>query len=332
MTFRAFLVDRANDSFSARVVDLDESDLPPGDVTIRVAWSSVNYKDGLATTPDGRVVRAYPMVPGVDMAGLVTDSSDTRFARGDRVFMTGFEAGVSHWGGFAEVARVPGGWLQHVPPGMTMKETMAIGTAGLTAALSLEALERNGLRPGNGPVIVVGATGGVGSTAVSMLAQSGYTVSASTGKASEHGFLRALGASEILRRDEVSAESSRPLEPERWAGAVDPVGGRTTAYLVRTMKYGGAVALSGVTGGAPLETTVFPFILRGVSLLGIDSVYCSMERREAIWARLADGLKPRLLLESIAVEAGLDDVRAVATRLLHGELRGRTLVRLSGED
>lgn len=332
MTFRAFVVDRANDSFSAGVVDLDESQLPAGEVTIRVAWSSVNYKDGLAMTPDGRVVRSYPMVPGIDLAGIVTQSADSRFATGDRVFVTGFDTGVAHWGGFAELARIPAAWLQHVPQGLTMKETMAIGTAGLTAALSLEALERNGLRPENGPVIVTGATGGVGSTAVSMLAQAGYTVAVSTGKTSEHGFLRDLGATEVLARDEVSAESARTMEAERWAAAVDPVGGATTAYLIRTMKYGGAIAVSGVTGGPTVSTTVFPFILRGISLLGIDSVFCPMDRREAAWARIAGGLKPRLLMDSIAVETGLEDVRAAATRILGGEVRGRTVVRLSGEE
>jgi len=332
VTFRALVVDKTTESFSVRVAELDEAQLPPGEVAIDVAWSSVNYKDGLATIPDGRVVRAYPMVPGVDLAGVVSASSDPRFGAGDRVLVTGFELGISQWGGFAAAARVPADWVQRIPDGLTMKEAMAIGTAGLTAALSIETLEHNGMRPGDGAVIVTGATGGVGSTAVSMLSQLGYTVAASTGKASEHAYLRELGASEILTREEVSAPSSRPMESERWAGAVDPVGGATTAYLIRTMKYGASIALSGVTGGGPLETTVYPFILRGVSLLGIDSVYCPMERREAVWARLATDLKPARLMDSIAVEATLDDLRSVATRILAGEIRGRTVVRLSGEE
>ncbi|GIW19243.1 MAG: hypothetical protein KatS3mg064_2400 [Tepidiforma sp.] len=238
MAYRALVVDKQGDAFSVAVRDLSEADLPPGDVTIRVHWSSINYKDGLALSPGGRVIRSYPMVPGVDLAGVVLESKDIRFAPGQEVVVTGYDVGVSHPGGFAELARVPGDWVMPLPAGLTLKEAMAIGTAGFTAALSLEALEHNGLRPANGTVIVTGATGGVGSTAVAMLAQAGYTVAASTGKASEHAYLRELGASEILSREEVSAESTRPLESERWAGAVDPVGGATTAYLIRTMKYG----------------------------------------------------------------------------------------------
>ncbi|MGK2965313.1 MAG: oxidoreductase [Tepidiformaceae bacterium] len=331
MTFRAFVVDKTADNFTARLTDMDESKLPAGDVTIRVAWSSVNYKDGLACIPDGRVVRSYPMVPGVDLSGIVSAAGDSRFAVGDRVMVTGFDVGTAHWGGFAEIARVSGDWVQPIPKGLSMKEAMAIGTAGLTSALSLEALERNGLNPSDGPVIVTGATGGVGSTAVSMFAQVGYTVAASTGKAAEHQFLRDLGATEILSREDVSAESTRPMDAERWAGAVDPVGGATTAYLVRSMKYGASIALSGVTGGGPVSTTVYPFILRGVNLLGIESVYCPMERRLAAWARLGTDLKPARLLDSIAVEVTLDDILPVARKILTGEVRGRTLVRVSGE-
>ena len=329
MTYRALLVDRVNDSVSATIRDLSEADLPPGDVTIRVHWSSINYKDGLALSPSGRVVRSYPMVPGVDLAGVVVDSKDTRFSPGLEVLVTGYDLGVSHPGGFAELARVPADWVVPLPDGLTLKEAMAIGTAGFTAALSLEALEHNGLRPANGTVIVTGATGGVGSTAVAMLAQAGYTVAASTGKTSEHDYLRQLGASEILSREEVSAESSRPLESERWAGAVDPVGGSTTAYLIRTMKYGASIALSGLTGGNAIATTVYPFILRNVSLLGIDSVFTPMEKRQRTWHRLATDLKPRGLLDSIAVETDLDGVPAVCADILQGKVRGRTLVRLA---
>lgn len=329
MPFRALVVDKQGDNFSVAVRELSESDLPPGDVTIRVHWSSINYKDGLALSPTGRVIRTYPMIPGVDLAGVVVQSSDSRFSPGDEVVVTGYDVGVSHPGGFAELARVPAEWVMPLPAGLTLKEAMAIGTAGFTAALSIEALEHNGLRPANGTVIVTGATGGVGSTAVSMLAQLGYTVAASTGKASEHAFLRDLGASEILSREEVSAESSRPLETERWAGAVDPVGGSTTAYLIRTMKYGASIALSGLTGGNAFSTTVYPFILRNVNLLGIDSVYTPMEKRRRTWARLASDLKPHGLLDSIAVETDLDGVAAVCADILHGRVRGRTLVRLT---
>ena len=329
MTYRALVVDKQGDAFSVAVRELSEADLPPGDVTIRVHWSSINYKDGLALSPTGRVIRSYPMVPGVDLAGVVLESSDSRFAPGQEVVVTGYDVGVSHPGGFAELARVPGDWVMPLPPGLTLKEAMAIGTAGFTAALSLEALEHNGLRPENGTVIVTGATGGVGSTAVAMLAQAGYAVAASTGKASEHAYLRELGASEILSREEVSAESTRPLESERWAGAVDPVGGATTAYLIRTMKYGASIALSGLTGGNTITTTVYPFILRNVNLLGIDSVFTPMDRRQRTWQRLATDLKPRGLLDSIAVETDLDGVPAVCADILQGKVRGRTLVRLA---
>jgi putative YhdH/YhfP family quinone oxidoreductase len=268
------------------------------------------------------------MVPGVDLAGTVAESSDSRFSSGDKVVVTGYDVGVAHPGGFAELARIPADWVMPLPEGLTTKEAMALGTAGMTAAMSVEALEHNGLRPDQGTVIVTGSTGGVGSTAVSMLAQLGYTVAGSTGKATEHDFLRSLGATEILSREDVSAESNRPMETERWAGAVDPVGGATTAYLIRTMKYGSSIALSGLTGGNAVPTTVFPFILRGVSLLGIDSVFCPMPKRQHVWARMGRDLKPRGLLDSIAVETDLDGVAAVCADILGGKVKGRTLVRL----
>jgi putative YhdH/YhfP family quinone oxidoreductase len=326
--YRAIVVDKQGDAFNVAVKELSESDLPPGDVTIKVEWSSINYKDGLALSPTGRVIRSYPMVPGVDLAGTVLESADSRFAKGSHVVVTGYDVGVAHPGGFAEIARIPGDWVMPLPAGLTTKEAMALGTAGMTAAMSVEALEHNGLRTGQGPVIVTGSTGGVGSTAVSMLAQLGYTVAGSTGKATEHDFLRSLGATEILTREEVSAESTRPLEGERWAGAVDPVGGPTTAYLIRTMKYGASIAVSGLTGGNTVATTVFPFILRGVNLLGIDSVMCPMPKRQAVWARLGRDLKPRGLLDSIAVETDLAGVQAACTDILSGKVKGRTLVRL----
>jgi acrylyl-CoA reductase (NADPH) len=328
MTYRAIVVEKQGEEFGVRLRDLSESDLPAGDVTIRVEWSSINYKDGLALTPSGRVIRSYPMVPGVDLAGTVIESSNARFANGDAVMVTGYDVGVAHPGGFAELARIPADWVMKVPPGLTTKEAMALGTAGMTAAMSVEALEHNGLKPDQGTVIVTGSTGGVGSTAVSMLAQRGYTVAASTGKESEHAFLRDLGATEVLSREDVSAESNRPMEGERWAAAVDPVGGATTAYLIRSMKYGASIALSGLTGGSTVATTVFPFILRGVNLLGIDSVMCPMPKREHIWARLGSDLKPRGLMESIAVETDLEGVQKVCAEILAGKVRGRTLVRL----
>lgn len=325
--FRALVVDKAEDSFSLEVKELTMEDLPEGEVTVRVAYSSVNYKDGLACIPNGRIVKSYPFVPGIDLAGTVTESRDARFREGDEVIVTGYELGVSHFGGFSEYARVPAEWVVPLPKGLSLKEAMAIGTAGFTAALSIQRLEENGLRPDGGPVIVTGATGGVGSTAVSMLSKLGYHVVASTGKRAEHEYLHTLGAKEILGRDEVT-DTSRPLQKERWAGAVDPVGGKTLAYLLSTTKYGGSVAVSGLTGGSDLVTTVFPFILRGVNLLGIDSVYCPMDVRKKLWERLASDLKPANLLESIGHETTLDGLPAATASILKGEIRGRTIVRL----
>ncbi len=329
-TYRALVVDKQDGQFSVGVRELPFDQLPAGDVTIRVAYSTVNYKDGLACTPDGRIIRDYPMVPGVDLSGTVTESSDGRFKPGDEVVITGYELGVSHPGGFAEYARVPADWVVKLPAGLSLREAMALGTAGFTAALSVQRMEENGLRPGNGPVLVSGATGGVGSTAVSMLAGRGYEVAASTGKASEHDFLRGLGASEILSREEVSAQSNRPLERERWAGGVDPVGGDTLAYMIRSTKYGGAVASSGLTGGATLNTTVFPFILRGVNLLGIESVNCPMAVRAPLWQRLATDLKPKGLTESIAHDIALAQVPELVPVILRGGVKGRAVVRIGG--
>lgn len=329
MTYRAIVIDNPPTGFSAGVRELDERDLPPGEVTIRVEWSSVNWKDGQAFTPGNRVIRKYPMTPGVDLAGAVLNSTDPRFIEGQPVVVTGYDLGTAHAGGFAELARVPADWVMPLPPGLSTREAMAIGTAGLTSALSIEALEQHGLTPAGGTVIVTGATGGVGSTAVTMLAALGYTVAGSTGKAEEHDYLRDLGATEILSREDVSAESARSLDPERWAGAIDPVGGATTAYLARTTKAGGAIALSGLTGGAAIATTVFPFIIRGVNLLGIEAVWTPMPQRQRVWQRLATDLKPRGLLESIAVETDLYGVAAVAAEIVAGRVRGRTLVRMA---
>lgn len=329
MGFRAFVVDMQEEQFSAGVQELDDAQLPEGDVTIDVQWSSVNYKDGLAMLPKGRVVTAYPMVPGIDLAGAIRESSDARFSAGQGVLITGYDLGVAHFGGYAEVARVPGDWVVPLPDGLSAEEAMALGTAGFTAGLSVHALEQHGVTPDKGPILVTGATGGVGSTAVAMLAQLGYTVAASTGKADEHDFLRGLGVSEILTREEVSEESKRPIEKERWAGAVDPVGGATTAYILRTLQRDGVNAVSGLTGGAGINTTVMPFILRGASLVGIESVYCPMELRSQIWQRLASDLKPASLLDSIAERTDLDGVAGVTAAILKGAVRGRTLVQLA---
>ena len=327
MSYRAFVVNKDGDDFTASVQTLDESSLPEGDVTVAVDWSDLNYKDGLACTPNGRVVVSYPMTLGIDFAGTVVESSDSRYAAGDAVVATGYDLGTGHPGGYAERVRLSGDWLAPRPEGMSSEEAMTLGTAGITAAMSIDAIEKAGIGPDAGPVIVSGATGGVGSTAVAMLAARGYTVHASTGKASEHDFLRELGASEILDREELAAESRRPIERERWAAGVDPVGGSTTVSILRQTKYGGVVALSGLTGGAGISTTVMPFILRGVSLVGIESVYWPGEDRPRLWARMAEDFSGRNLLDLVEARIGLEDVPEAAAKILAGGVRGRILVR-----
>ena len=326
MSFRAFVVNKDEDDFSASVQTLDDSALPDGDVTVAVEWSDLNYKDGLACTPNGRVVTQYPMTLGIDFAGVVVESSDARYSPGDAVVATGYDLGTGHPGGYAERVRVPGDWLSPRPDGMSSEEAMVLGTAGITAAMSIDAIEKAGIGPDAGPVIVTGATGGVGSTAVAMLAARGYEVHASTGKASEHDFLRELGATEILDRGELSEESRRPLERERWAAAVDPVGGTTTVSLLKQTKYGGLVALSGLTGGAGIGTSVMPFILRGVTLAGIESVYWPGEDRPRLWSRMAEDFGDRDLLDLVEARIGLEDVPDAAAKILAGGVRGRILV------
>ena len=327
--FRAFVVHKTEGGFSAGLKELTLTDLPPGEILIKVAYSSVNYKDGLASIPEGRVVRSYPFVPGVDLAGVVAESSDSRFKTGDEVIATSYELGVSHYGGYCEYARIQADWVVPLPTGLTLKEAMALGTAGFTAALSIHQLEKNGLQPQNGPVLVTGATGGVGSIGISILSALGYTVAASTGKSSEHDYLKGLGASEILSREETSAESNRPLEKERWAGSLDSVGGNTLAYLIRTTKYAGSIAAFGNTGGPNFNTTVFPFILRAVNLLGIDSVNCPMELRSYLWHRLASNYKPRHLLDMIGHEIPFEELPQALATILKGGTRGRTIIKIS---
>lgn len=325
MPFRAYVMRKDGDLAAGSVTTMDEADLMAGEVTMRVEYSGVNYKDGMACAPKSAVVRNYPMIPGIDLAGVVTASEDPQFKAGDRIVVIGYDVGVNHFGGYAEVARVPAKWVVKLPDGLSTKEAAALGTAGFTAAMSVEALEKAGLDRDK-PVLVTGATGGVGSTAVSMLAGLGYTVAASTGKASEHDFLRAIGATEILSREEVSAEATRVMDAERWAGAVDPVGGATTAYLLRSVKYGGSVALSGLTGGTSIPATVYPFILRGVNLLGIESVWCPIEYRVKLWNRMAGELKPKGLIESIAHETGLDGIADATARILKAQVSGRVVI------
>lgn len=310
------------------VRDVRAADLPAGEVEIRVEWSSVNYKDGLATRADGKVARISPLIPGIDLAGVVVASGDPAIAPGTSVLAHGYELGVSRHGGYSEYQRVPAGWVVPLAPGLTTRDAMAIGTAGFTAGMSVVALEERGLTPDDGPVLVTGASGGVGGTALAILADRGFEVWAATGKADEADRLRALGAAGILTREEVTGEG-RPLESERWAGAVDAVGAATLPYVLRTLRIGAAVAASGNAGGPRLDTTVFPFILRGVALLGMDSVNVPIARRRHIWDRLATDLRPRALGEHVT-EVTLDTLEPALDGIVAGAARGRWVVRVSG--
>jgi acrylyl-CoA reductase (NADPH) len=329
-SFRAYVAERFEADGGARVErgvrDFAAAGLPQGEVEVRVGWSSVNYKDGLATKVDGRVARISPLIPGIDLAGEVVESADASVEVGAPVLAHGYELGVSRHGGYAEYQRVPAGWVVPLDRGLTPRDAMAIGTAGFTAAMSVAALEERGLKPGDGPVLVTGASGGVGSTAVAILAERGHEVWAATGKPDEEDRLRALGAAGILSRDEVTAEG-KPLESERWAGAVDPVGAATLPYVLRTLRTGAAVASSGNASGPKLDTTVFPFILRGVALLGMDSAQLPIDRRRAIWARLATDLRPRSLGDGLT-EVTLDTLDEALDGILAGSARGRWVVRV----
>jgi acrylyl-CoA reductase (NADPH) len=332
-TFRAYVAEKVEGPDGSPAVDrgvraFSEADLPPGEVEIRVGWSSVNYKDGLATRVDGKVARISPLIPGIDLAGEVIASDDPEIPMGTAVVAHGYELGVSRHGGYTEYQRVPAGWVVPLAPGLTARDAMAIGTAGFTAAMSVVALEERGLSPDDGPVLVTGASGGVGGTALAILADRGYEVWAATGKPDEVARLRTLGASGILSRDEVTGEG-RPLESERWAGAVDAVGGATLPYVLRTLKTGGAVASSGNAGGPKLDTTVFPFILRGVALLGMDSVNVPIGRRRNIWDRLATDLRPRALGQH-AREVTLETLEEALDGIVAGAARGRWVVRVGG--
>ncbi len=322
--FKALVLDQQEGAVTATIRELAADALPDGDVLVAVAYSSLNYKDGLAVTGQGRIVRSYPFVPGIDLAGTVVESQSPAFQPGDQVVLTGWGVGERHWGGYAQLARVRSEWLVPLPAGMDLEQAMGIGTAGFTAMLCVMALEERGLAPGGRPVVVTGASGGVGSVAVALLAQLGYHVVASTGRAELHAYLQELGAREIIGRAAL-ASPGKPLESERWGGAIDTVGGDTLAGLLRAMAYGTSVAACGLAGGSALNTTVFPFILRGVSLLGIDSVMCPQERRRAAWARLARDL-PRDALERIVQVVPLAEVPALSRQILAGQVRGRIVI------
>ena len=324
--FKAFRVSNAEGKISGAVAYLALDELTPGDVVIEAAYSSVNYKDALAATGAGKILKRFPLNGGIDVAGTVASSTDARFREGDAVLVTGYDLGVANDGGYSAYVRVPADWVVRVPATLSLPDVMALGTAGFTAALSIVRLEQNGLTPGAGPVVVTGATGGVGSVAVACLAGLGYEVTAITGKDSEHEYLRSLGAKTVLSRAAVE-KTARPIEKMTWAGAVDPVGGDTLAWLTKTMSHGASIASSGLTGGIELHTTVIPFILRGVNLLGIDSVMCPMPLRLEVWRRLATDMKPKMLA-SIAHQIVLAGLPEAFATLIAGEAKGRFVVKI----
>jgi acrylyl-CoA reductase (NADPH) len=325
-TFKAIVIDKADTGQTVRLTDFDEKDLMDGNVTVRIEWSTVNYKDGLAVTGKAPVVRRFPMIAGVDFAGTVEASTHPNWKPGDQVILNGWGLGETHLGAYAEKARVKGDWLIRRPAGISARDAMAIGTAGYTAMLAVMALEHAGIDPSRGPVIVTGAAGGVGSVAVALLAKLGYAVGASTGRPEEAAYLKDLGASDIISRNELTGPP-RPLAKERWAGGIDAVGSTTLANVLSMTRYGGAVAACGLAGGMDLPTTVAPFILRGVSLIGIDSVMCPRPLRETAWRRLEADLD-REKIAAMANEIGLDDVIAAGRRIVEGKVRGRIVVKI----
>jgi acrylyl-CoA reductase (NADPH) len=327
MTFRAVRADKTDAGQTVRLVDMEDADLMDGDVTIRVTHSTVNYKDGLALSGKSPVIRRFPMVLGVDLAGVVETSGRQDFAPGDQVILTGHGLSETHFGGYAERARVNGDWLIKLPAGLRRAEAMAIGTAGFTAMLAVIAIEREGLTPSSGPALVTGAAGGVGSTAISLLAGRGWTVVASTGRLSEAGYLKSLGAAEVIDRATLSAPG-KPLGKERWAAAVDSVGSTTLANALAQTQYGGAVAACGLAGGMDLPATVAPFILRGVALLGVESVHCPGPRRLEAWRRLSADLD-RAKLAAMTKTIPLAEVFEAGARILKGETRGRLVVTIA---
>jgi acrylyl-CoA reductase (NADPH) len=326
--FQALIIHEESGKVVSRLEDIDEERLPDGDVTVRVEYSTLNYKDGMILEGQGRLVRQYPHVPGIDFAGTVEASDSPQFKPGDPVILTGWRVGEVHWGGYAEKARVKADWLVRRPEGLSAKHAMAIGTAGLTAMLAVVALERHGLRPGAGEVLVTGAAGGVGSVAVSILSSLGYTVVASSGRPELREYLQGLGAAELIDRAALAEKPTRPLDRERWAGAVDAVGGNTLATILTQLKYRAGVAACGLAGGSDLPTTVIPFLLRGVNLLGIDSVMCPRDERIEAWARLARALSPDRLDRMTRI-VPLADAAVLAPRILKGEVRGRVVIDLA---
>lgn len=326
-TFKAIVIEKAESGSKATLTDFDEAQLMDGDVTVGVEYSTINYKDGLALTGKAPVVRRWPMIGGIDLAGTVESSTHPKWKAGDKVVLNGYGLGETFLGGYAEKARVKGDWLVRLPDGISARDAMAIGTAGYTAMLAVLALERHGVKPAQGPVIVTGASGGVGSVAIALLSKLGYTVVASTGRTAEADYLKSLGASEIIDRAELSAPG-KPLGKERWAAGIDSVGSTTLANVLSMIKYDGAVANCGLAQGMDLPASVAPFILRGVALLGVDSVMCPMERREQAWKRLATDLDLNKL-KAMTTEIPLEQVISTAPEILAGKVRGRIVVRIA---
>ncbi|AQS35550.1 putative quinone oxidoreductase, YhdH/YhfP family [Shewanella psychrophila] len=325
--FKALVLTQEGKNTLANITQIQESDLPEGEVLVDVAYSSLNYKDGLAVTGKGRIIRNFPMVPGIDFAGVVSESADPRYKKGDEVILTGWGVGENHWGGMAEKARVKADWLVPMPQACNAKKSMMIGTAGLTAMLCVQALQDAKITPESGDILVAGASGGVGSVAVSLLARLGYKVVASSGRVEQNSeLLFSLGASEVIDRTELE-QDSRPLEKQRWAGIVDTVGNKVLASALAQMNYGGAAAICGLAGGFALPTTVMPFILRGVSLLGIDSVSCPLDKRQAAWERVIE-LLPESYYQQAAQTIELDEVAGYADKIVKGQVTGRVLVKV----
>ncbi|ASA20835.1 acryloyl-CoA reductase [Paenibacillus donghaensis] len=326
-TFQALVVNKTEQSFTVEVKPVALKDLPEGEVLIRVAYSSVNYKDGLAAIPDGKILKSYPFIPGVDLAGEVVSSTDERFREGDQVIASGNGIGVSHFGGYSQYARIPADWVIPMPAGLTAREAMIYGTAGFTAALSIHELEQHGLDKDKGKVLVTGATGGVGGAAIAMLAGQGYQVVASTGQADAVAYLEGLGASEVISREDVLG-TGKPLDKQLWQAAVDSVGGSPLASILSRLRYKGSVAASGLTAGTSVPATVLPFILRGVNLLGIDSVMCPADIRQLIWKRMGADLKPANLEQLVDREVTLESLPEALGDILQSKTIGRVLVRL----
>ncbi len=323
--FKALVLDQGESGPQVSIQNVPIDALPEGDVLVSVAYSNLNYKDGLAITGKGKIVRSFPMIPGVDFAGTVLESQSPDFQPGAEVILTGWGVGERHWGGYAQMARVKAEWLAPLPTGLSLQQAMGIGTAGFTAMQCVMALQEHGVTPDSGNVVVTGAAGGVGSIAVAILAKLGYNVTASTGRTEEHDYLRHIGAKAFIEREDLIEESKKPLSKQRWSGAVDTVGGNTLVGLCSTMDYGGSIAACGLAGGSDLPATVFPFILRGINLLGIDSVSCPKPRRLAVWDRLKNDFPLDLLSEIMHVEP-LEKLPTLANEILQGKVRGRVVI------